>query len=66
MQNQRTVRYLPLQLRCISDYVAWCGRQSHKVFVGGLPQGTTEGQLVTFFEKVAGPVADALILKVSA
>ena len=39
-------------------------RQSHKVFVGGLPQNVTEGELLHYFEKEAGPVADVLILKV--
>jgi RNA recognition motif-containing protein len=39
-------------------------RQSHKVFIGGLPQNVTEGELLKYFEKVAGPVADVLILMV--
>ena len=39
-------------------------RQSHKVFVGGLPQNVTEVELLHYFEKEAGPVADVLILKV--
>ena len=47
---------LPLVLR----------RQSHKVFIGGLPQNATEGELLKYFEKTAGPVADVLILKVRA
>jgi len=41
-------------------------RQSHKVFIGGLPQNATEGELLKYFEKTAGPVADVLILKVRA
>eukprot|EP01043_Picozoa_sp_COSAG02_P019008 COSAG02_NODE_904_length_16045_cov_3920.854697_7_plen_138_part_00 len=39
-------------------------RQAHKIFVGGLPQNVTEGELLKYFEKAGGSVADVLILKV--
>ena len=49
--------------RLLRSPIPW-RRQSHKVFVGGLPQNVTEGELLHYFEKEAGPVADVLILKV--
>jgi RNA recognition motif-containing protein len=39
-------------------------RQSHKIFVGGLPANANEGELVRFFEKAGGPIADCLVMKV--
>ena len=48
----------------LTDCTKLSTRQSHKVFIGGLPQNVTEGELLKYFTKVAGPVADVLILRV--
>eukprot|EP01052_Picozoa_sp_SAG31_P013713 SAG31_NODE_832_length_11660_cov_2.612091_1_plen_407_part_10 len=37
--------------------------QSNKVFVGGLPQTVTEWELLQYFEKVGGPIADVVLVK---